>query len=424
MSKHLAKILSICALVVLLPFVIVGVAVTVSEARGVTLTIADNGNDTLAAPFKSDVAIYINNVKQESNTIKVRKNTSVKICYQGTGYNFQGWYEGNYDEINFQKDTPVKIEEEVTITLRKNTVLTAVRDVQTYNITYLTETGEVESSELNVAYNTKLKSPTTVSGLIFTGWYVQDANTTATSFYANFEVEDQAAEIKLLPSWKNEITYPVYYNVNSENKTDLTYSKTEGFELYNQTRDGYTFKGLTVAGSNKVYSYSESSKDYLYDSEKLSETLIANQDAKVCAVWESVYPVMSYGINAITTNEDAVEGYNGSEWIDIYAEGTQEVKIADYGEAGDVLVDNDTNFYNFYFGQYTSFKTIGDKQVSATGKIEFINQANSRQAYSTTFTELKTKSFGEILKWLSGKVEADGSTLAEGTQWTVYVYFE
>ena len=99
MSKLLIKILSICALVVLLPLVVVGASLSVTEAVGCSLTVAFAGDEGSADkqgknPLTSNVIIKVDGKVQEENTIKVAKYSEVTVIYSGEGYNFKGWQKG------------------------------------------------------------------------------------------------------------------------------------------------------------------------------------------------------------------------------------------------------------------------------------------------------------------------------------------
>ena len=104
MSKYLVKILTICAFAILLPLVAVGAALCVTEARGSTLTVYADGNEGTFGGANSAVSIIIDGEKQEDSKITVKKNTEVTVVYEGTGYDFVGWYDKNYAEINRETD--------------------------------------------------------------------------------------------------------------------------------------------------------------------------------------------------------------------------------------------------------------------------------------------------------------------------------
>ena len=64
MSKHLIKILSVFALVVLLPLIVVGSALCVTEAVPCTLTIFEGGREGQYGGTDSEIVILIDGVEQ------------------------------------------------------------------------------------------------------------------------------------------------------------------------------------------------------------------------------------------------------------------------------------------------------------------------------------------------------------------------
>lgn len=131
MSKKLLKIISICAFVVMLPVVILGVAMAASTNKGVTLTVFDGGDSTTEEGWSSAISISVNNVKQDSNKITVKKGTEVTVSWEGVGYEFEGWFEGNESEI---QEKNIK-ESSVTYAFKldNNAVLTGVKSFLSLN---------------------------------------------------------------------------------------------------------------------------------------------------------------------------------------------------------------------------------------------------------------------------------------------------
>lgn len=142
MSKKLVKILSICAFAVLIPMIILGVALTVTEAKGITLSIFEGGTQG-GEGTSSSIAIYIDNQKQDQTTVTTKKGTEVTVTWEGTGYDFCGWYEGNVAEV--QGKTAKSADASYTFVLNNNTTLTAIKDVisLTLNVKYHANSEEV-----------------------------------------------------------------------------------------------------------------------------------------------------------------------------------------------------------------------------------------------------------------------------------------
>ena len=154
MSKHLMKILSICAMVMLLPLIIVGAALCITEAIPVTLTVYQGGNegdyiyeDSNLAP-SAKVSIFLRDDTNSSwieqvdengqpvTKVSMQKNDEIKVVYsESVGYDFQGWYKGTPTEYTADS-TAKETKTEYTFFIRGNTTLTAIRNVKTYTVNY------------------------------------------------------------------------------------------------------------------------------------------------------------------------------------------------------------------------------------------------------------------------------------------------
>lgn len=131
MSKKLIKIISICAVAVLLPLIILGVALSVSSNKAVTLSIFDGG-DAVVEGTSSKVSIFVNDVEQEETTISVKNGTEVTVTWEGVGFKFDGWFSGR--ESQTQGNLPESENLSYTFTLKNNKVLTAKKSYKTYSL--------------------------------------------------------------------------------------------------------------------------------------------------------------------------------------------------------------------------------------------------------------------------------------------------
>ena len=206
MSKYLIKILSICAFVILFPLIIVGSALCVTEAMACTLKVLSGGVEG-GYGASSNVSIFINNEKQDLNEVSVKKNTEVTVTYEGTGYDFVGWYNGNYEEIDRAKDSAVSTSVSYTFFVRGNTTLTAVRDVKEYTITYagIMDDGSdvvIEEGEQGKTYKygENLKTLEPVQDGNFDGWYILNSSDPKSYTKAIFE---NSGDYTLTPAWSN-----------------------------------------------------------------------------------------------------------------------------------------------------------------------------------------------------------------------------
>lgn len=267
MSKQLIKILAICALVILCPVVIIAVSIMATEAVGVTLTISDGGVETLNSAINdgqgyegkdSKVTIMIDGKEQTSNKVTVTKHTEVTVTYEGVGYDFVGWYAGNYNEINrtgSKVDDAVSTLASYTFEVSKNTVLTAVRDVKVYNVTYagLYDDGEtaMDLQPETLEYNQPLQTITPKVGGISTGWYntVEGVAGTTTQV-ANFET---SGNVEVYPAWEAQMLVEYLKGNQVISSIRLFEGQVEGYNLLDATSEvvknnitpGYEFAGWT-----------------------------------------------------------------------------------------------------------------------------------------------------------------------------------
>lgn len=395
MSKQLAKLLSICALVVLLPFVVIGTALTFTEAVGVTLSIAQTGING-AYTDESQVGIFIDGQKQ-ADTIEVKKNKTVELAFQGEGYYFYGWYEGEAGSIDKTKaDGKISSEEKINYVVTSNKTVTAVRDVQKYNINYegtnFDGTALTTTSQEGVEYGARL--PELDGGTqLFRGWKLKDVNGAEPLFVAEFEADDPVEEITLEPVWKTDFSFPVYFNINDESAdkaVSLTYNATTGLVRYEATRKNFTFEGLKVEGVDKVFSEYKTVNgfsDYQTTAgESMYETLKLNPTSKVYAVWQSIYAAFTFNYEATAYYKDPTLQQNGSWYVysDLNGDGTLEkaeaymnsaVKEYVFGDETGLAVED--NFLEVVLGDTSNLVT---RAKDASGKlvpgqkVEFANK--------------------------------------------------
>ncbi len=181
MSKLLVKILSICALVILLPLVVVGASLTVTEAVGCTLTVLANGDDG-AEVLDGSVKILVNDKEQETNTITLAKHSEVTVVYDNVvGHDFEGWYEGEYfGDIQTLQQPLAKVAQYTFELTSKNTIITAVSNVRMINVTYqgfYDDGTEVDLPNATLKYGADLTGLNPkVGGHRFIGWKVTNEN--------------------------------------------------------------------------------------------------------------------------------------------------------------------------------------------------------------------------------------------------------
>ncbi len=306
MSKHLMKILSICAMVILLPLIIVGAALCITEAIPVTLTIYQGGNEgdtsiygdaSLAPSAKISIFLrddtnssWIEQIDEEgypATQVSVQKNDEIKVVFSDSiGYDFQGWYKGSPTEYN-ENSTARETKTEYTFFIRGNTSLTAIRNVMTYTVQYTglyndgTNIADDENLVLSetVQYNEPLLtlSPkltddqTPENSAQFRGWVVEGStgDVITRANFASSTLEGEAYTLTAI--WTNQATV-IYWN--SQNQRIATnYFTAENYsnqlltwsEEYNTflTR-GYQFDSW-VNESGEEYKLPESFTEGVYN---------------------------------------------------------------------------------------------------------------------------------------------------------------
>ncbi|MBE7074341.1 MAG: hypothetical protein E7379_04565 [Clostridiales bacterium] len=428
MSKRLVKIMLICTVAILLPLAVVAVAITATQAKGVSVAVEETGKDATISGATSEVSIYVKNQKQDETTVSIRKNSKVTVVFTGKGYVFEGWFEGSADEINDQ-DKAVSKSKSYEFSAKNSTVLTAVRNVQKYNITFSGENADgstVVLQALNgVEYNTALPILPNSDSKMFAGWTVKDADDVITSFYATFEVETQNADLELVPVWKENASYNVFFSANDRtagNTWEMVYNIATGFENYPFARQGYTFQGLQIEGKDKVYAYDATANDYICDGENLSDVLVKNPTAVVYAVWDCIFPAMSFAYEVQAYYEDAEFGY--SEWMLYTVEGTE--KIEAQGDEVRIEVsdknniDITDNFMNYFIDENAEYVTYDDKVCKFNGNIRI---ADDRNSYDIDFRNVEL-TFENVYTALAVSMGISDYTLLAEKSFTVYFMFD
>lgn len=313
MSKKLIKLLTICAIVVLVPLVVLGIALSVSFNKGVSLSIFEGGDSVIDEYTRSKIAIFIGNQEQEQTTIFVQKGTEVTITWEGEGYHFDGWFEGNESEVQGKKS--VSENKSYTFTLYNNRVLTAIKSYVTYKLN-------------------------------------------------------------------------VQENALSSNVQELSYKRDSGFQTYNLTRAGYTFKGFKYNNSL----YIPNGLDYTCDGASLTAELVKSSDYQldVVAVWECNYISLPY-FRLCTVVEGTYSPIIKEGEGEAYDEKDFSFEFVDTAEGYDLQ----DNYFQKLFGNdkyYIDDDTNREVDMLQVVKCEVVVENDSGNIYRisgvTTFKEL------------------------------------
>lgn len=406
MSKHLVKILSLCALVVLMAVSIVGAAVCVTEAVGCTLTVVDASKDAEFA--ESGVAIYIDGKKQEESTIRVSKYTEVEVKYEGvqTGYNFNGWYVGNYD-IN--KDKAVSDKTTYKFEVKRNTKITAVSELKKYNVTFIGT--NADGSNVNIGSNMEFEFGAPLPTLehstdkYFYGWnIVSDSETQDATIYNNaiFDVEDTT--VTLTPNWGSQqfqtYTINVAYKPGSDIIDQVTYNTRDQEFVYARTRANYTIVGINFKG--QVYSYSEAEGKFIGLGEAIARDGGETTDAT--AVWACKYGSFTFNIAGVAYYYD--ESANESTYWSVY--GDRDGKKTEILEEGVYAIFRDgqdedeydltDNMYDIFIAQrYSNIRTFEEEPLTFANQIRISVGGSYTEEYNLSGPSV---SFAHVLTFL------------------------
>ena len=392
MSKHLMKILSICAMVILLPLIIVGAALCITEAIPVTLTIYQGGNEgdytytdsTLAPSAKVSIFLrddtnssWIEQIDEEGypvTQVSVQKNDEIKVVFSDSiGYDFQGWYKGSPTEYN-ENSTARETKTEYTFFIRGNTSLTAIRNIMTYTVQYTglyNDGTNIEDDENlvlseNLQYNEPLLtlSPkltddqTPENSAQFRGWVVEGSTgeVVTRANFASSTLEGEAYTLSAI--WSDQATV-IYWN--SQNQRIAThYFTAENYssdllvwsDEYNTflTR-GYQFDSW-VNGDKQEFRLPESFTQGVYNI-YIKETPIVYSNTIENSAIDNTQTTLTYDVANKFADGVPFEreyytflgiSYNGNLYAYTVDESDPKNVITDYvyngSSLGDIIVEN------------------------------------------------------------------------------------
>ena len=378
-------------MVMLLPLIIVGAALCITEAIPVTLTVYQGGNEgdyiyedsTLAPSAKVSIFLrddtnnsWIEQVDENGQPVtkvSMQKNDEIKVVYsESVGYDFHGWYKGTPTEYTADS-TAKETKTEYTFFIRGNTTLTAIRNVKTYTVNYTgyyndgTDIADDENLVLSetVQYNESLLtlSPKQLEGIEntseFKGWVVEGSTGDIVT-RANFDTSTLEGEAYTLTAiWTNQATV-IYWN--SQNQRIATnYYTIENYssdllewndELYGKflTR-GYQFDGW-VNSENEEYALPESFTEGVYNV-YIKETPIVYSNTIEKSAVDNTQATLTYDVESKFADGVPFErdyytflgiSYNGNLYAYTVNDTDKENIITDYvyngSSLGDVIVDN------------------------------------------------------------------------------------
>ena len=380
-------------MVILLPLIIVGAALCITEAIPVTLTIYQGGNEgdtsiygdaSLAPSAKISIFLrddtnssWIEQIDEEgypATQVSVQKNDEIKVVFSDSiGYDFQGWYKGSPTEYN-ENSTARETKTEYTFFIRGNTSLTAIRNVMTYTVQYTglyndgTNIADDENLVLSetVQYNEPLLtlSPkltddqTPENSAQFRGWVVEGStgDVITRANFASSTLEGEAYTLTAI--WTNQATV-IYWN--SQNQRIATnYFTAENYsnqlltwsEEYNTflTR-GYQFDSW-VNESGEEYKLPESFTEGVYNI-YIKETPIVYSNTIEKSAIDNTQTTLTYDVANKFADGVPFEreyyrfsgiSYNGNLYIYTVDDSDPNNVITDYvyngSSLGDIIVEN------------------------------------------------------------------------------------
>ena len=342
MSKQLIKIICICALVVICPLIIVGVSIMATEAVGYTLTICEGGIEKVGevdfGGKSSQISIIVDGKTQTSNKITLTKRTEVTVTFNTDnevckGYDFIGWYNGNYSEINVETDSKLNKQGESSYTfeITKNTVLTAVRNVKTYTVNY-TEFLDMNGSPVSFAsqdlvYNQDLMQPSLdpTDTRVFTGWREKsETGVGDITRKANFE---NSGAVNVVPAWEEEmqVTYVAQDGVTKIYQETLTESQVASYTLLNETNPlvkeavgaGYEFVGWKANGQSvNGFDYDTNGITLVLDRKLVNYTLNVKYHALSTSESQVAFDVSNgFGAYNVTRENYVLKGFEYNQTL-------------------------------------------------------------------------------------------------------------
>ena len=280
MSNKLAKVLVICALVVVLPLFVAGTVIAVYNSLNSTINVEvytgekEEGRIYPQEPtITSDAGIaQVDNEGVVSYQVTNGLNKQTNIEYSSVGYNFVGWFNGTRAEYvqalgNLQDGEQITYIQEIpnqvlTVNQGDYSNITAVFEVISYNFDFYyqqTPNGEYVTTAPNgksdYIYGENLPTFNNTDTHDFLGWAIYDENAQTIvgkpSKVANFATTDG---LTLTTVWEEVKTYRVeYYGDDGMLDNDNDTFTTRNYQDYQlqipDTRVGYTATWQDASGN-------------------------------------------------------------------------------------------------------------------------------------------------------------------------------
>ncbi|MBQ8845404.1 MAG: InlB B-repeat-containing protein [Clostridia bacterium] len=235
MTKTVYKIMLICALVLILPLAIVGSVLIITTADDIDINVGYYIDSDEALKNKAiDAYVKVLVDGEEETELTMNKSEDVTFSVKVKGYKFLGWYVGDEDSYNANKEPEfISTKPEITLKAYQYPKLTAVCNIIRYEVEYA-EDLEVEnfdrtSLKTNLVYGESLDSLDDLRGTdyYFAGWTIGASGAEIYQRATFPEVED----INLYPKWEETRTIKYFY------QDELLSSRQIGDTIYYTQRD-------------------------------------------------------------------------------------------------------------------------------------------------------------------------------------------
>ena len=388
MSNKLAKVLVICALVVVLPLFVAGTVIAVYNSLNSTINVEvytgekEEGRIYPQEPtIISDAGItQVDNEGVVSYQVTNGLNKQTNIEYSSVGYNFVGWFNGTRAEYvqalgNLQDGEQITYIQEIpnqvlTVNQGDYSNITAVFEVISYNFDFYyqqTPNGEYVTTAPNgksdYIYGENLPTFNNTDTHDFLGWAIYDENAQTIvgepSKVANFATTDG---LTLTTVWEEVKTYRVeYYGDDGMLDNDNDTFTTRNYQDYQlqipDARVGYTACWKDASG-NVITSITQ-------------EMLNANEQSLTIKLY------LSYSAN---TYSASFTGANGATFIG--GSRTATFTIENTAELSKFDVDSNWSHSDGYSYTVGSYSYNGNSYATIDALVQAIASANPQSPVS------------------------------------------
>lgn len=388
MSNKLAKVLVICALVVVLPLFVAGTVIAVYNSLNSTINVEvytgekEEGRTYPQEPtITSDAGItQVDNEGVVSYQVTNGLNKQTNIEYSSVGYNFVGWFNGTRaeyvqalgdlqdgEQITYIQEIPNQV---LTVNQGDYSNITAVFEVISYNFDFYyqqTPNGEYVTTAPNgkteYIYGENLPTFNNTDTHDFLGWAIYDEGAQTIigepSKVANFATTDG---LTLTTVWEVVRTYRVeYYNEKGDLDNDNDTFTTRNYQDYQlqipDARVGYTACWKDASG-NVITSITQ-------------EMLNANEQSLTIKLY------LSYSAN---TYSASFTGANGATFTG--GSRTATFTIKDYSSLSKFDISGNWSHSDGYSYTVASYSYNGNSYATIDALVQAIASANPQSPVS------------------------------------------